>query len=48
MREIPFPAALCILPDNKKGTRSHLILSQGIDDIAFLGGTSEILITMND
>jgi len=44
MREIPFSAAPCILPDNKKGTHvatSH-ILSQGIEDIAFLGGTSEI------
>lgn len=44
MREIPFSAAPCILPDNKKGTHistSH-ILSQGIEEVAFLGGTAEI------
>ncbi|WP_404343766.1 LacI family DNA-binding transcriptional regulator [Pseudoalteromonas mariniglutinosa] len=44
MREVPFSQAPCILPDNKKGT--HLatchILSQGIEDVAFLGGVEEI------
>ncbi len=44
MREVPFSAAPCVLPDNKKGTHiatSH-ILSQGIEEIAFLGGVDEI------
>ena len=44
MREVPFCAAPTILPDNKKG--SHLatthILQQGIEDIAFIGGTDDI------
>jgi LacI family transcriptional regulator len=44
MREVPFCAAPTILPDNKKGTHlatSH-ILQQGIEDIAFIGGTNDI------
>ena len=44
MREVAFCAAPTILPDNKKGTHlatSH-ILQQGIEDIAFIGGTDDI------
>lgn len=44
MREVPFSSAPTILPDNKKGTHlatSH-ILSQGITDVAFIGGNTDI------
>jgi LacI family transcriptional regulator len=44
MREVPFCDAPTILPDNQRGTllaTEHLI-TQGLTDIAFLGGTEDI------
>ncbi|MFC3034722.1 LacI family DNA-binding transcriptional regulator [Pseudoalteromonas fenneropenaei] len=44
MREVPFSDAPTILPDNQKGTllATEHLLSQGIEKIAFVGGTEDI------